>query len=324
MKRLSIIVPLYNSARYLPRCMNSLLHQDIPLDDYEILLINDGSPDDSGEVAESYAEKYSNIKVFSKENGGTSSARNVGIKNAAGKYLYFVDPDDYVLENSLGNLLQRMEDESLDVLRFGYIEVDEQGRPTESCKHPETPDYSAGVMDGFSFMEKRLGTACFVWTYLFRTALIQGNQLFFDELAYIDDTPWLPRVLALAERVDSVGIKRHFYTIREGSLVRIGNAEKSIAAQMWLIEELCRQSAQMANGKGERWYRKMISHSVLSLLTTVGVNAYDRKDIISSWVIEKGLVPLSLNGAAFHNRLKLRMINISPAWFCRVIHRLNS
>lgn len=325
MKRLSIIVPLYNSARFLPKCLNTLLNQDMPAEEYEILLINDGSPDDSKSVADGYATEHNNIIVFSKENGGTSSARNVGIQNASGAYLYFVDPDDYVLENSLSDILRIVEEKNLDVLRFGYTEVDEQGIPTRSCKHPEQPDYSSKVMDGFTFMEERLGTACFVWTYLFRTSLIQENQLFFDEKAYIDDTPWLPRVLALAQRVDSIDMKRHFYTIRNGSLVRAGRekADKIIDAQKWLINELMLQMDQDDYKKAEEWYKKMIAHSALSLLSLVGISSYSRNKEVTTWVKQKDLMPFSLKGSSFRTRMKLRLINLSPYLFCLLIHRFN-
>lgn len=215
-----------------------------------------------------------------------------------------------------------MECYELDVLRFGYTEVDEEGNPTKSCKYPEKPDYSSKLMDGYSFMGERLGVACFVWTYLFRTALIVENQIYFDEHAYIDDTPWLPRVLAKAKKVDSVDIKRHFYTIREGSLVRTGkaNTNKVINAQKWLINELNNQLKQTSNAYGKQWYRKMIAHSVLSLLSTVGTNGFDQKESVLSWVKEQKIIPLAVYSKRLSNRIKLFVINVSPRLFCNIIH----
>lgn len=155
MKLLSIIVPMYNSEKWLPKCVESLLRQDIPLEEYEIILVDDGSPDGCRKMAEEYSARYSNIIVLTRPNGGTSAARNTGIHTAQGKYLYFVDPDDYILENSLKAILHRMEEESLDVLRFAYTEVDEAGNEAHSVKHPEPIDYSPGVMDGCAFMAER-------------------------------------------------------------------------------------------------------------------------------------------------------------------------
>ena len=319
---LSIIVPLYNSAAYLPRCLESLLHQDISLEEYEIIMVNDGSPDNSLVIANEYALKYPNIRVFSQENKGTSGARNTGLLEARGKYVYFVDPDDYVLENSLRAILNRMEEASLDALRFGYVEVDEQGSPTKSCKHPEKPDYSSKILDGFSFMFERLGTACYVWTFLFRTALLKENNLFFDVNAYIDDTPWLPRVLAVAVRVDSIDLKRHYYTIREGSLVRAGckNADRIISAQKWLIDELINQLGQTENKNGEMWYRKMISQTVLSLLSTIGLNRINQSADTAIWLKERNLLPLKAYRKDARTGIKLFVTNISPTFFCQLIH----
>lgn len=306
----------------MPRCLDSLLHQDISSDEYEIILVNDGSPDNSLNVAEDYASKHSNIRVYSQENTGTSGARNTGLLHARGKYVYFVDPDDYVLENSLRVILDIMEDESLDVLRFGYVEVDEQYAPTKSCKHPENPDYSSKVMDGFSFMQERLGTACYVWSFLFRTALIKDNNLFFDTNAYIDDTPWLPKVLSLAKRVDSINLKRHFYTIRDGSLVRSGrqNTDKIISAQKWLIDELINQLGQTENEKGKLWYRRMIAHTILSLLSTIGTNRINQSGAIMSWIKERNILPLPFYRESIRTGMKLFVTNISPQLFCWITH----
>ena len=120
MIRLSIISTLYKTAAYLPRCIDSLLNQDIPSDEYEIILINDGSPENDLEIAKSYASQYHNIKVVSHPNKGLAGARNTGLSIATGQYLCFVDPDDYILPNSFECLLNQMDDEHLDMLRFDY------------------------------------------------------------------------------------------------------------------------------------------------------------------------------------------------------------
>lgn len=324
MKRLSIIVPLYNSEQYLPKCIGSLVHQDIPLDEYEIILVNDGSPDHSADLARDYAKDYPNIVVLSQENKGTSGARNTGLRYATGKYVYFVDPDDYILENSLKEILQRMDDEALDVLRFGYVEVDENFTPTKSCKHPEKPDYSSKVMDGFTFMGERLGIACYVWTYLFKLSLIKDNEIFFLEGDYFDDTPWLPKVLSLAKRVDSVDVKRHFYLIRGNSLVQSLSPKmirRKIDGHRFLIRELHNQMDAVGDFNGVKWYRMMISHCVLSLLTMVGLYEYeDRRKYIIELCRELLVLPLSLYGFSGLNRVKLSVINISPALYCWVMH----
>ena len=120
MKQLSIIVPIYNTEKYLRKCVDSLLEQD--LDDYEILLINDSSPDSSIDIMKEYEERFPNIiRIFSKENGGLGDTRNFGIPYAKGKYVTFVDSDDYIKENSLNRLCTKMDNEDLDILVYDFV-----------------------------------------------------------------------------------------------------------------------------------------------------------------------------------------------------------
>ena len=300
-----------------------MLCQDIPLDQYEIILVNDGSPDGSKSIADDYASRFSNIIVLSQDNKGTSGARNTGIHHVSGKYVYFVDPDDYILENSLRDVLDQMDAESLDVLRFGYTEVNEYYQPTKSCKHPETPDYSPEIIDGCTFMAQRLGVACYVWTYIFRTSIIVDNGLFFIEGDYFDDTPWLPKVMRKAKRVNSLDKKRHFYLIRSNSLVQSNNErtiQKKIQGQLFLLDELTRQKNDCDNVMARKWYDMMISHCALSLLSIVSLFKYDSCSESIGFIRSRRLLPLSLYRASANNRLKLSLISVSPRLFCWLIH----
>ena len=320
---LSIIVPMYKSEKYLPKCLDSLIHQDIDPRDYEIILVNDGSPDGSLNIAEEYARRFTNIVVISKENGGASSARNAGIRKATGKYLYFVDPDDYVLENSLRDLLDTMEKENLDVLRFAFTEVNENGETVSSVKHPQRIDYSSQVMDGYTFMAERLGAACYVWTYLFRASIIQTNEILFDEGVYYDDTPWLPRVLSKAARVDSVDWKRHFYLIRDDSLVRgsgTSQLRRKLDGQRGLIAELLRQMAGTANEAGRLWYGMMLSHCALGLLSLIAEVDFSNRSRYIKELKQEKVFPLSKFRCSRRNRIKIAITNFSPSAFCWYCH----
>ena len=93
----SIIIPIYNVEKYLVQCIESVLNQDY--DDYELILVDDGSPDNCGEICDSYLNKNSNIRVIHKKNGGISDARNTGLKEAKGDYVIFIDSDDYICDN---------------------------------------------------------------------------------------------------------------------------------------------------------------------------------------------------------------------------------
>ena len=95
---LSIVVPVYDVEQYLPRCIDSILEQTFT--DFELILVNDGSTDNCPIICDEYADKFDRIKVIHKENGGLSDARNTGINKASGKYISFIDSDDFIVENT--------------------------------------------------------------------------------------------------------------------------------------------------------------------------------------------------------------------------------
>ncbi len=125
MVKLSIIVPVYNVEKYLEQCLLSLLGQNVDKESYEIICINDGSTDNSGEILDNYAKKYTNIRVINKENGGVSSARNTRIHEAKGKYIWFVDSDDFISQGSVKHIIDATEKFNPEFIKFYYKHVKE-------------------------------------------------------------------------------------------------------------------------------------------------------------------------------------------------------
>ena len=140
---ISIIVPVYNIEEYLPRCIESILQQTYT--ELELLLVDDGSTDRSGVICEEYARKDSRIRVIYKENGGSSSARNMGIRQAKGQYLGFVDSDDYIDSEMYEKMVDAIRERKCNIVQVARDEIDEQGNlMQEICKMPETTvEYSA-------------------------------------------------------------------------------------------------------------------------------------------------------------------------------------
>ncbi len=116
--KVSVIVPIYNVEKYLRKSLDSLANQTI--NDYEVILVNDGSTDNSQSIIDEYVEKYSVFKGFKKENGGMSSARNFGLKYAKGEYIAFVDSDDFVELNFLEKLYDKAKKDKSDVVICDY------------------------------------------------------------------------------------------------------------------------------------------------------------------------------------------------------------
>ena len=167
--KLSIIVPIYKVEQYLCKCVDSLINQDLPSGVYEIILVDDGSPDRCGEICDEYAASHSNVKVIHRENGGLSAARNSGVDVAQGQYIQFVDSDDYLEPNVLGNLVRKMEEDELDILRFNYQNVDEEYKIFEPYKVDKLfVDYKDKVCGGITFLTERLGYGCYAWQFIIK------------------------------------------------------------------------------------------------------------------------------------------------------------
>ncbi len=140
---ISVIVPVYNVEKYLSRCIDSILNQTYT--DYELILVDDGSTDNSGKICDDYAEKKSNIKVIHQKNGGLSSARNTGTDNSKGSYITFIDSDDLVSNTYLETLFELLKKYDADIsccdFSFFYDEseiVNEQNNILEKCLDGET------------------------------------------------------------------------------------------------------------------------------------------------------------------------------------------
>lgn len=123
---ISIIIPLYNVEKYLPKCLDSILAQTFS--DFEVLLVNDGSPDNSGRIGEEYAARDARIRLFHKENGGVSSARNYGMKKAQGNYIAFCDSDDWVDPDWLETLYRQMCECPVELSVCGLMKEDGDGK----------------------------------------------------------------------------------------------------------------------------------------------------------------------------------------------------
>ena len=122
---LSMIIPIYNAGKYLAECLDSCTQQNISPDDYEIICVNDGSTDDSPAILNAYASRFRQIKVITQSNAGVSAARNAGMDNAAGDYIWFIDADDIIVPNCLKHLRETCAETDCDRLGFSLISVPE-------------------------------------------------------------------------------------------------------------------------------------------------------------------------------------------------------
>lgn len=212
---ISVIVPIYNVVEWLPKCINSIRKQTYR--NIEIILVDDGSTDNSGAMAEKFALEDKRIRVFHKENGGSSSARNLGISHAKGKYIGFIDSDDFIEPEMYERLLSVVLQENLLMAQISRDEIDEQGnRLPDVCIPPEKPE----LWDCGHFMQELLlhKGDCSFCTKLTHASLFQKER--FPEGELNEDFQLLIRLLPKIPAVAILPEQDYHVFYRYGSNTR--------------------------------------------------------------------------------------------------------
>lgn len=233
---LTVVVPVYNVENYIEKCVLSILNQRIRK--MEILLINDGSTDNSGQICNRLASENKQIKVWHKENGGLSDARNYGLNKATGKFIAFVDSDDFLKADTYGVLLKKAKDNDLDIVignGIKYISRDEIYYETNHRKDTEV------VYKGQDFLvklieEKKMNMQ--VMLNLYRRDLILDNELFFGEGLFHEDELWTPQVFLKAKKVQHTDVDFYYYREREGSITQREDKTKNALDLLKIVSKL--------------------------------------------------------------------------------------
>ncbi|MBI2961668.1 MAG: glycosyltransferase [Betaproteobacteria bacterium] len=197
--RLSVIMPVYNVAPFLPRCLESLIAQTLSPD--EIIAVDDGSSDECPAILADYARRMRNLRVVRRPNGGLSAARNTGLEHAAGKYVAFLDSDDFAEPELYATLVAMAEADALDMALCNALYYFEERKP-ESPVYTDVP--ASGVVPGAQWLKERLLAKRFlhmVWMHLYRRDFLERLQLRFVPGMVHEDVIWTTRALLAAERV---------------------------------------------------------------------------------------------------------------------------
>ena len=224
--RLSIIVPSYNTEKYLQRCLDSLTRMDEK--DIEILLVDDGSSDNTGKICDEYAERFPFVKVFHQENSGVSAARNKGIKLATGKYVCFVDSDDFVNESGIKEILDSLDkNESVPMAVHGFCKISDQEE--KKYYYPYKGNETYKIVTGKELIYSVFNGPGYAVAKIYKRELLDG--IWFDEkLQYSEDTKF---VLEVMKKCDEALLCKQaiycYYYDREGNVTGEGLGEKYLA-----------------------------------------------------------------------------------------------
>lgn len=210
---ISVIIPIYNVEKYLHRCINSVIAQNY--NNLEIILVDDGSKDSSGKIADTYAKNHKNIRVIHKENGGLSSARNIAIKQSRGDWLAFIDSDDYVAEDFISELISLAIKNDSDIATCSFESFSDDGSVLK--KSPSWPEKTLSGIEAVddAFKNKRQS---YITLNIFKKELFLKNNIKFPEGRYYEDLATKTKLLYCAKKVSYTNKKLYFYLIRKTSI----------------------------------------------------------------------------------------------------------
>lgn len=216
--RLSIIIPFYNVERFISECLDSVFDQDIPLSEYEVICVNDGSPDHSRDIVLQYMERFPNLRLIEHEkNKKLGAARNTGRSIARGKYIWNVDSDDQIFPNCLSGMLKTCEDNELDVFEFGTIQFSATQRQ-ELPRIPQTLDVESGLEYLDRLNAYQVSRMCPVWNKIIRRDFLEENGVFSPEINMGEDIPYSFKILTLAHRLLVRPECYYLYRVNDDSL----------------------------------------------------------------------------------------------------------
>ena len=241
----SIIIPVYNVEKYLKRCLESVMNQTYK--NIEIICINDGSTDRSLKILENYKIQDNRIKVFSQENKGLSETRNRGINLAEGKYIFFIDSDDWIPNSAIENLIKQITNKSIDVVIGGISKIYKKNKEDIVLKK-EKIEYTLDEYMAFALKEKKF--LAIVCNKMFKKEIISNKNLKFEKGVLYEDFLFTMQYLKECKKIAILdkSIYNYFF-IREDSIInKINNKDLDALKSIKKIEKVL-EEAEIINSK---------------------------------------------------------------------------
>ena len=298
MKQLSIIVPVYNAEKWLRRCVDSLLNQDLPREDYEIILVDDGSADGSPMICDEYQAAHAGlVRVIHQPNNGLSMARNAALDVAVGGYVMFVDADDYIEPNCLKEVVEKAHCGDAGILFYRHRVITEQSeRIVDSVPSGITAE---DISTGECYMLNGGNTGS-VWRGLYRRDVIEKLGLRFYPNITHEDVLFNYQILPFVERIAFSDVLVYNYVYEGESLTRTKSVEKikyNIYNDFVVAAEINKYVAKLQSLELQEFYTRHANSMLVSLFYMLFVNKRSwGKDFCSQCVnlcINRGAYPIS-------------------------------
>lgn len=300
----SVIVPIYKVENYLDKCVQSIINQTYS--DIEIILVDDGSPDSCPRMCDKYKKEDTRVKVIHKKNGGLSDARNAGISLAKGKYIVFVDGDDYISADTCEMLLPFTE-KGYDIIAGNAVRVG--GREKKLSQKPNANVCYTGE-EYLKTSLKRGSLPVPVWHYIFNTRFLKENNLVFKYGILHEDEQFTPRAFLKAKTAVNSGICFYNYVKREGSIMTQKNMDKNLGD----LYGTCIELTDIYSAVNDKKLKKLLYDSLvmkyLSLYQDSQAYRYGKEYIHKDFVIK--------NAYCMKTKCKAVLFNISPRLYWKI------
>ncbi len=310
---ISLIIPVYNVENYLGKCLKSCICQDLPICDYEIIVVNDGSTDGSLYIAEQFAEIQDNIRIISQENKGLSGARNTGLDAACGKYVWFIDSDDWIAAECLKRIVSEMEREELDALHLGSLVAYDN----KACDKERIPSFGLSkgldVLGGLKLWHQAQLT-------VFRRSFLLDNKLRFYPGIYHEDMEFIPRAYYFACRCSAVSSVCYYYYQRPIGAITSEYRPKNISDAIIVAGRLkdFGESQNMDTKDAELW-NNLLSVNINNLFRMAAKISSKYPEIVSYIVEASHLYRPMMKSGKIKYRLSGILISISPKMYLKLI-----
>lgn len=317
---ISVIVPVYNVERYIKECLDSILNQTFT--NIQIILVNDGSTDLSIQCIQDLVNNNNNILLINKINGGLSSARNEGLKYATGKYISFIDSDDYIERNFLESLFYEAENNNLDIV-FGNYKIFKGNEFKLKQRNPIL--FTNQIQSGIDYLHNQLENKSYqmeVWCNLYKKDFILSNNLKFKENLFFEDEEFNVKSLLLARKVKLIDCYGYIYRQRSESIMTSKPEKKHIESTKYILQYFIDIYSHSSNHKVKTCMSKLIlymSNAYISKIVLSDENfkyKYIDKELIqnSFKITNKNL---DLN---FKNKIRYLLVTRIPIVYFKVMN----
>lgn len=307
--KFSIVIPVYNVEKYLDKCLNSIVSQTY--DNFEVIIVNDGSPDNSQDIIDKYVKKDSRFSSYKKENGGLSDARNYGIERCKGDYLLFVDSDDYIEEDLLKELSNSLKKKKYDVIKFKLKLTDEKGKVLER---------EEGFSTSKEITLKEMLTQIYsdlAWTYCYNLKFWRKHKFEFAKGRIHEDFGIVPFILYQSTSIYYLNYYGYNYVQRKGSIMNgAAKAIRRTEDKLYHFDFLY-QKIQKEKSPNVEYKEELISYIANALIhSAVLLDGENLKNYIKE-LKKRNVFDLVLEDTP-KRKIKKKLLQITPLCYVKI------